>query len=367
MDGGTQTRGENRHIGQVAASMTAAHTAGDPRLVNSATIGAGTGPSAARGTSQSMCGEGLFGAEQNAGERDPAAFERALERLSGAVDAAARQEGSWLERVRAGLVAFLGFFDDEPGCSALLIGSALVPGVVVARRVRERVPGVLSGLLDDGAPQALGELTSAPELTGELVAGSVFAVIRMHVLEGEGTPLVELAPSLMAFIALPYLGQAAASAELAGMSAPAEASLPEVAAPQDTEPQATELRDEPLPVRATHRTMLVLRAIEAAPCSSNRQVMAAADLLDEGQASKLLDRLKRRGVIENLSHGAEWGEPNAWRLTADGERVLRLTGGVPRAGSPRRRGPSSAETPLKSFAGWQGPVSSSANREEEKE
>ncbi len=282
-----------------------------------------------------MCGEGLYGFERDGGERDPAAFERALQRLSETVDAAAGREDVWLARVRAGLVAFLGFFDDEPGCSALLIGSALVPGAVVARRVRERVPGVLSGLLDDGAPQALGELTSAPELTGELVAGSVFAVVRMHVLEGEGTPLVELAPSLMAFIALPYLGQAAASAELAGTPAPAGEAFPGAADPQDTVQQGTAPRGVRLPVRATHRTMLVLRAIEAAPCSSNRQVMAAADLLDEGQASKLLSRLSERGVIENLSHGAEWGEPNAWRLTAEGERVLQLTGGVPNAGSPR--------------------------------
>ncbi len=136
---------------------------------------------------------------------------------------------------------------------------------------------------------------------------------------------MELAPALTAFIALPYLGQAAAQAQLAGMSAPAGEMFPD----------AVELRGERLPMRATHRTMLVLRAIEAAPCLSNRQVMAAADLLDEGQASKLLNRLAERGVIENLAHGAEWGEPNAWRLTAEGERVLQLTGGVPRAGSPR--------------------------------
>ena len=53
-------------------------------------------------------------------------------------------------------------------------------------------------------------------LTGELVVGGVFSVIRTSMLEGDGGKLVELAPSLMAFIVAPYLGQAAAQAELEG-------------------------------------------------------------------------------------------------------------------------------------------------------
>ncbi len=285
---------------------------------------------------QSACGEGLYGAGQSAGrseeERDPAAFERALQRLSGAVDAAAGREGSWLARLRAGVVAFLGFFDDEPGRGRLLIREAAVRDVAGGLGCERCVLGVLSSLLDDGAPQAIGELTGDPQLTGELLAGGVLSVVRACILEGEAhgeaRPLVELAPELMAFIVTPYLGQAAAQAELAGMSAPAGETPP---------PNAVEPRDESLPVRATHRTMLVLRAISAAPHSSNRQVAQIAGLSDEGQASKLLSRLARRGVIENVGVGAPGGEPNAWTLTADGRRVLRLTGGVASAGSPRRR------------------------------
>ena len=241
---------------------------------------------------------------------------------------AAGREGSWLARLRAGLVALLGFFDDEPAWGRLLVCEAPATDVALELRCRQRVLGVLSGLLDDGAPQAIGELTRSPEIATELTVGGVFAAIRARVLEGTAGRWWSSRLRLMAFIVTPRLGQAAAQAELAGMSAPAGEALPDAAGPGG----------ERLPMRATHRTMLVLRAIEAAPCSSNRQVMAAADLLDEGQASKLLSRLSERGVIENLGHGAEWGEPNAWGLTPEGERVLKLTGGVPRAGSPRRRG-----------------------------
>jgi hypothetical protein len=79
-----------------------------------------------------------------------------------------------------------------------------------------------------------------------------------------------------------------------------------------------------LPIRATHRTTLVLRAIAQAPYSNNREVAQAAGLVDEGQTSKLLARLERQGVIENVGIGAARGEPNAWLLTASGRRTLEL-------------------------------------------
>jgi DNA-binding MarR family transcriptional regulator len=67
---------------------------------------------------------------------------------------------------------------------------------------------------------------------------------------------------------------------------------------------------------------MVLRAIAQAPYSSNREIADAAGLTDEGQTSKLLARLERRGVIENVGIGAARGEPNAWLLTASGQRAL---------------------------------------------
>jgi DNA-binding IclR family transcriptional regulator len=79
-------------------------------------------------------------------------------------------------------------------------------------------------------------------------------------------------------------------------------------------------------VRSTYRTARVLSAIAANPGASNRAVAAAAGILDEGQASKLLKRLAGLGLIENMAQDREPGEANAWRLTARGvevERTLR--------------------------------------------
>jgi hypothetical protein len=242
-------------------------------------------------------------------------FEEGLGRLSEVVDRAAGRERSWLSRLRAGLVAFLAFFEDEPRLGGVLVREAPVAEEALALRCRARVLGVLSGLLDDGAPQACGELTGSPELTSELMAAGVFASVRSRVLMGEGGSLVGLAPPLMAFIVAPYLGQAAARLELEGRPEPFE------------ERGAGGRR-----LYVTRRTRLVLRAIEAAPRSSNREVAQAAGLVDEGQASKLLHRLAGRGLIENVGSGQAGGRSNAWVLTSRGEQALARFGERAREG-----------------------------------
>jgi DNA-binding IclR family transcriptional regulator len=80
---------------------------------------------------------------------------------------------------------------------------------------------------------------------------------------------------------------------------------------------------EPAGVRSTYRTARVLSAIAANPGASNRAVAAAAGIEDEGQASKLLKRLERLGLIENMAQDRELGGANAWRLTARGVKVER--------------------------------------------
>jgi DNA-binding MarR family transcriptional regulator len=88
-------------------------------------------------------------------------------------------------------------------------------------------------------------------------------------------------------------------------------------------------------VRATYRTVRVLRAIGSSPGSSNRAVADAAGLRDEGQTSKLLKRLRRRGLIENVGGGQACGAPNAWLLTARGRRVAEVNVGSCRGVSRR--------------------------------
>jgi len=260
-----------------------------------------------------------------------AAFDEGLGRLSATVaDAlAGKRDEGWLhdegllQRVRAGLVALLGFLDDEPRWGRLLLIEA--PAAAEPERVR-RVQGVLGELLDEargeqlaGAAVARTPVAPAPELTRELVLGGVFAVIRERMLDRGRGPLVELAPSLMSFVVVSYLGHADASSALEGRSG-SERPI------GDHEGSSRGSEAPEVPVRATYRTALVLRAIASAPRSSNREIAQAAGLADEGQTSKLLSRLEDRGLIENVGLGAAHGEPNAWLLTPDGRHFVKAIG-----------------------------------------
>ncbi len=253
-----------------------------------------------------------------------AAFELGLARLSGVVEQAAAREQRWADRVRAGLVELLGFLDDERGWARVLFCKAPLDSAVEFR-CEQRVMGVLTALMDDGSPQAIGEVMSEPQLTSEFVVGGVFSVIRSRILQAEGESLVEMAPSLMSFVARPYLGAAVASAELAGSSA---------AAGQALSREAELPLASPIPV--TRRTTLVLGAIASAPRSSNREIAAAAGLSDEGQTSHLLRRLAQRGLIEKVTPRSGSRRENAWLLTPCGRRVLELLrfGGAARPDAP---------------------------------
>ncbi len=238
--------------------------------------------------------------------------------MSVAVEAAAGREERWLDRVRAGMVALLGFLEDEPGWGRLLVFEAPLQDAA-ALRCKQRVLGVLTVLMDDGSPQAIAEVMCEPELTAELLIGGVFSVIRTRLLKGDGGALVELAPSMMSFIVRPYLGRAAAEAELAGYSL-AAGRAPSGAAECPTPSAAAS------PVPITHRTTLVLGAITRAPRSSNREIAAAAGIGDEGQISHLLRRLARRGLIAKVAPRSGSRRENAWLLTPSGRRVIELLG-----------------------------------------
>ncbi len=160
---------------------------------------------------------------------------------------------------------------------------------------------------------SLGRTVPSPRFTAELIVGGVFSAIRARILERRierpSAACAELVPSLMAFIAFPY-GRVDGGAKRARLQIDGD---------------RRDSRSERAPMRATYRSTRVLSAIGASPCLSNREIADAAGLTDEGQTSKLLRRLERRGLVENVGLGHAGGGANAWLLTAYGERVLDAT------------------------------------------
>jgi AcrR family transcriptional regulator len=252
-----------------------------------------------------------------------AAFDQGVERLSQILTQAGAPEQSRLDRVSAGLSAVLAFFDQEPRWARFLILDAPIAGAPIAER-RDRALHVLAQVLAGQMPPGMNRAGFAPsaELRAELVVGGVFSAIRARMVEHPSEPLSELAPSLMGFIVAPYPG----SRENLEVSADAGA-------------DESASRHACLPIRATYRTTRVLSAIGASPRLSNREIADAAGMSDEGQTSKLLRRLERRGLVENVGLGQAYGEANAWLLTGYGERVLAATRSslAPGAGAVVRR------------------------------
>ena len=112
-----------------------------------------------------------------------AAFDEGLGRVSQAVKRAVLPEQHWLDRVRASLVALLGFVGDEPAWGRFLLLPAPV-APALALDCEQRAIAAVMALVNDDCHVALnGEPTSPPEdLIGELVIGGIFAVIRTRML-----------------------------------------------------------------------------------------------------------------------------------------------------------------------------------------
>jgi len=223
--------------------------------------------------------------------------------------------GSWRERVRAGLAALLGFFDEQPGLGALLVIDALGAGPRALERRTELLDALIAVVDEGRAEVRAGQ--EPPPLAADGVVGAVFNVLHARMLErrvGSGqagsAPLLALLNPFMSMIVMPYLGTAAARREL-------ERPVPAPRAVR--EPSGDPLRD--LDMRLTYRTVRVLVAVAAEPGASNRRIADAAGVTDQGQISKLLARLEHLGLVANDGDGPAKGEPNAWTLTAKGTDV----------------------------------------------
>ncbi len=242
------------------------------------------------------------------------------------IDAALEGLG-WRERVRTGLWQVLVFLDHEPVLARVLVVQALRGGSRVLER-REAILAQLIAVVDWGRGEGArgGECTA---LTAEGLVGAAFGIVYARLLKGQHEPLSDLLGELMAMIVLPYLGPAAARRELArpAPAAPARASTGRV--PSDVASSERAVADplEGVPMRLTYRTSRVLEGVAELAGQgtdpSNRQVGEFAGIPDAGQVSKLLRRLERLGLLANGGPGHLKGEPNAWRLTAQGESVAR--------------------------------------------
>jgi hypothetical protein len=228
----------------------------------------------------------------------------AAERVSVAYD----PEMSGTDGHRSGLLDLLVFFDEHPQFARLCIVEAPKAGERTRARRRE-IQVTLAAAVDK---LRTGRLRGPQSTTGERVVGAVFEVVHDHLIAEKPEPLTGLVNPLMSIIVLPYLGAEAANRELSRSAPPVRLRSPRAVDPADR-----------AGIPATYRTLRVLAAIDAEPGICNRQVAAAAGIKDPGQASRLLARLERIGLIQNAGRARTAGQPNSWTLTVEGRRFHR--------------------------------------------
>jgi AcrR family transcriptional regulator len=238
------------------------------------------------------------------------AFDRGIEQGRTLAKDAYEREPGWLEGIRAALAMLLLVMEEEPGLAKLCVVEALAAG----DRVLEH--RAVAKVIDQGR-SVTNATTDPPAVTAEGVVGAVFAVLHARLLEGGKQPLTDLVGPLMSMVVLPYLGARAASKELSR-------------APLDTRGDdeiKVRLKDPlaDLNMRLTYRTVRVLTVIAQSPGASNREIAERSGIADQGQISKLLTRLARLELVENLGDGQERGAANAWHLSTRGAHVERAT------------------------------------------
>jgi AcrR family transcriptional regulator len=246
-----------------------------------------------------------------------AAFEQAMGQARVIAKEAYESESTWRDGIRAALARLLIFMDEEPGLAKLCIVEALGAGERVLDR-RAKVLDELAEVIDRGR-SATNATREPPEVTAEGVVGAIFAVLHTRVLEHDKQRLTDLLGSLMSMIVLPYLGARAAGREL---------SRPPLEIPNEARARTPARHKDPLEglnMRLTYRTVRVLMVIAEHPGASNREIAEGSGIVDQGQISKLLNRLARLKLVENLGEGQEKGAANAWHLTARGAQVERAT------------------------------------------
>ncbi len=249
-----------------------------------------------------------------------AVFSQAVDHACEQVRHAYASEPAWRDAIRAGLRRLLTLIDEEPVLARLVIVEALGAGETVLAH-RAQFLDALAAAVDRGREVAHPN-RQPPELTAEAVVGAVFSVLHARLLQESSEPFVDLLGSLTSMIVLPYLGARAAGRELTreprAMPAPA----------QELSPRPRLRREDPLDglnMRLTYRTLRVLTVIGDHPGASNREIAERSGIADQGQISKLLNRLARLELVVNHGEGQERGASNAWHLTARGTRLERAT------------------------------------------
>lgn len=135
-----------------------------------------------------------------------AAFDAAAEDAMDRVElACAEVEGSWEERTRAGLAAFLGYVAEQPALARMCMIEALSATPAAAKRYEDAMRRFVE-LTRRNVPDSEG----LPETIEETLVGGVAWIVYQQLRRHEGDKALDLLPELSEFMLAPFQGAAEA-------------------------------------------------------------------------------------------------------------------------------------------------------------
>ena len=274
-----------------------------------------------RSTFQRTCGS-LEACVQEILDR---AGQHAIPLVSGAL----QTDGSWQDKIRATLVAALGFLDAEPALARVAIVEALAGGpAVLASRERavESLRGPIVGQIEREVPYAWPR-------AGDAMFMLALAMMQDRLAAPQTTPLIGLLAPLMATVIAPYSDLRAIAEEWARSQRLAGRILRERDLAARARAPHAGWTGAALPAMLasgrSHRPRECLEFVAAHPLSSNAEVGAGIGVTQASQISSLLASLESERLLSKRYLGA--GKRNQWRLTRAGEKAVRALGGQPTA------------------------------------
>jgi AcrR family transcriptional regulator len=145
------------------------------------------------------------------------AFDQGVEALMGGVTEACRQEGPWVDRMRAGLSRLVSDLARAPAFARMAVVEVNAAGPDAVDRLSQ-VLSSLGRFFDDATWDE--HLPDVKDSLVPAVVGGVYTRIYRYIMEGMVDRLPELVPVLMYFVVLPFAGGEVAAAELMSPPAP---------------------------------------------------------------------------------------------------------------------------------------------------
>jgi AcrR family transcriptional regulator len=130
------------------------------------------------------------------------AFDSAVDEMAIQIDRACEAAGEdWVDRVTAGLRAFLSYVAEKPAIARMCMVEAMSATPASAERYDAAIERLVE-LLRRNAPPASG----LPETTEETLVGGVAWILHQQIRRGQAEQALDLMPQLLDFVLSPYLG-----------------------------------------------------------------------------------------------------------------------------------------------------------------